>query len=156
IFRDLDPRVEQKGGPALRVQLGERLDLAAALLDGEAVGDPLMVAQLQHTLGATQRELGYPQKAIGLLTRAHRTREALLCADHLDTLSSLGSLGLAYQAAGQLDKALPLLEHVLARRKAHLGPDHPDTVISMSSLAAAYEADGQLAKAGPLFEQTLA
>jgi serine/threonine protein kinase len=156
IFRDLSPRAEEKGGPTLRVQLGRRLDRAAALLDEEAIGDPLTLAGLQHLLGVTQRELGYPQKAIELLTRAHRMREALLGPDHFDTLESMNSLAVAYDAAGQQDKALPLLEQALAKTLARLGPDDSLTLTIMANLAKSYQDGGEQDKALSLLEQTLA
>src|SRR5262245_4288754 len=48
IFHDLDPRAEEKGGLPLGAQLGKRLQEAANVLDGEAVGDALVVARLQR------------------------------------------------------------------------------------------------------------
>src|SRR5262249_27443406 len=135
IFRDLDPRVEKKGGPTLRVQLSTRLDQAAANLDAAAIGDPLTLAHLQHTLGKTQTALGASQKAIDLLTKAHQTREALLGADHPDTLGSLSELARAYHDSGQLGKAVPMYEQTLAKRKAELGADSLSTLASMNNLA---------------------
>jgi eukaryotic-like serine/threonine-protein kinase len=72
IFRDLNPRLEEKGGPPLLAQLGARLDQAAELLEGQAVGDALMVARLQMTLGLTQLDVGYADKAIKLFDKARR------------------------------------------------------------------------------------
>src|SRR5262249_46005332 len=64
VFKDLDPRSEEKEGKPLRALLGDRLDRAAKELQGDAVGDPLTVAKLQMRLGESQRGLGYPEKAI--------------------------------------------------------------------------------------------
>jgi tetratricopeptide (TPR) repeat protein len=156
VFRDLDPEAEEKSEVPLRAQLGERLDQAAALLEGEAVGDPLAVAGLQDVLGQTLRNLGYPARAIPLHTKALRTFETQLGPDHPDTLSSMNNLASAYQDAGQLDKAVSLFEQTLERRKAKLGPDDPDTLNSMNDLARAYRDAGQLDRALPLHEQDLA
>ena len=78
IFSDLDPSLEEKEGIPLRLQLARRLDKAASLLDGEAVGDPLMTARLQGTLGRSYTELGYPDKGIVLLGKARTTYEVML------------------------------------------------------------------------------
>src|SRR5262249_23543914 len=59
LFDDLDPFAEEKEGRPLRAILGERLDQAAAALEGEAVGDPLVVARLQERLGRTYLGLGH-------------------------------------------------------------------------------------------------
>jgi tetratricopeptide (TPR) repeat protein len=155
IFTDLSPRLEAKGGPPIRAQLGERLEKAVEVLEEEAVGDRLEVAELQQTLGDAQLHLGYADQAIKLLTKARQTREEELGVDHPDTLKSMNNLASAYQAAGQLDKAVPLLEQALQKRKATLGADHVDTLRSMNDLASAYRAARRLDQAVPLFEQTL-
>ena len=75
IFRDLDPRAEQKGARPLRVILGDRLDRAAAQLgDGREIGDPLTQAKLMEVLGRTQNNLGFPERGLPLLARALRAR----------------------------------------------------------------------------------
>ena len=77
---DLDPRAEEKEGRPLRTILGDRLDRAAADLEGEAVGDPLVVAKLQDRLGRTYRALGHADKARSLFTKALAIRRAQLGA----------------------------------------------------------------------------
>jgi serine/threonine protein kinase len=155
IFRDLDPRRELQGGPPLLAQLAERLDQAAALLEGEGVGDPLTVARLQLALGTSLTGLGFPAKAIELITKATRTLEAKLGPDDADTLRGMNNLALAYLDAGELQKALPLFVETLQKRQAKLGPDHVDTLGSMNNLALAYQAHGQLDKAVHLYQDTL-
>jgi serine/threonine protein kinase/tetratricopeptide (TPR) repeat protein len=154
IFVNLDPKAVEKGDKLLEVILGERLDLAVQQLDGEAVGDPLVVARLQDILGEALRGLGYFDKAIVLFAKARDTRQARQGRDHPDTLTSMNNLALSYNAAGQLDRALPLCVETLERRKATLGPDHPDTLTSMNNLATYYLAAGQFDRALPLLEET--
>jgi serine/threonine protein kinase len=155
VFQDLNPRAAEKAGQPLQALLGERLDRATAELEDEAVGDALVVAKLQMTLGESQMGLGYAEKAILLLSRARATYAAQLGLEHPDTLNSMNNLAVAYEAAGKLDLALPLLQETLRLRKAHLGPNHPDTLATMNNLAVAYRADGKLDLALPLFEETL-
>src|SRR5262249_9096257 len=64
IFRDLNPREEEKGGPPLKEQLLARLDQAAAQLEEDAIGDPVTVARVQFWLGETYLGLGEAPKAI--------------------------------------------------------------------------------------------
>ena len=156
IFKDLDPRKAEKEGKPLAALLGERLDQATAQVEGEAIGDPLTVARMQLTLGESQRGLGYPEKAIGLLTKARATYTAQLGPDHPDTLNSMNTLALVYQAAGKLDRALPLLEETLALGKSKLRPDDPRLFTIVANLALAYEAAGKPDRALPLLEETLA
>jgi serine/threonine protein kinase len=155
IFRDLNPRLEDHGGPPLLAQLAERLDQAAALLEGEAVGDAVTVARLQSDLAASLTGLGFPAKAIDLAGKATRTFEAQFGPDHADTLRGMNNLGVAYWAAGRPDQAVPLFEVTLAKKKVQLGPDHPSTLLSMHNLASAYQAAGRLDRALPLFLETL-
>jgi serine/threonine protein kinase len=143
IFRDLDPVEDQHGGMPLRAQLGQRLDQAAALLDGEAVGDPLTVARLQVSLGTTQRRLGEHSKAITLLNKALAIRESHLGSDDPETLQCLHELGISQIYSRQLSAAQKTLERAYQARKSLLGPDHPDTLKSQSELAHVYSSTGQ-------------
>jgi tetratricopeptide (TPR) repeat protein len=156
VFRDLDPVLEEKGGLPLRAQLGERLDRAAELLHGDAVGDPLTVARLQLWLGRSLLNLGYPVRAIALGKKARPVLEADLGPDHRETLVCLNDLAEANREAGLFAEALALHEETLKRRQASLGPDHPETLQSMNNLGATYRAAGQAARAVPLLEHVVA
>jgi tRNA A-37 threonylcarbamoyl transferase component Bud32 len=155
IFHDLNPQLEEKGSPPLLAQLGEQLDKAAKLLDGEAVGDPLMVARLQLALGHAQLNLGYAEAAAQVFSKALATFTQLLDPYHPDTLGSMNNLAAAYRAAGMLDLALPLYLEILKKMKAKLDPDHLDTLRTMNNLAEVYHADGKLDLALPLLVETL-
>ncbi len=156
IFKDLNPRNEEKDDKPLLARLGERLDQATAQIEGEAIGHPLTVARMQVTLGLSQLGLGYPEKAITLFTKARDTCTAQLGPDHPDTVASMLGLALGYRDAGKLDRALLLFEETLALTKSKLGPNHPHTQASMFNLALSYLAGGKFDRALPLFEETLA
>ena len=155
IFENLDPKEIAKNERPLQAILAEQLDKAVAQLEGEAIGDPLVVAAMQNKFGLSLLGLGEPGKAIVLLRKARDTNQAKLGPEHPDTLTSMNNLAQAYQAAGKLNLALPLFEKTLKLRKTKPGPDHPDTLASMNNLALAYQAAGKLDLALPLFEQTL-
>jgi predicted Ser/Thr protein kinase len=155
IFSELDPRAEVKGGPALRVQLGERLDEAARLLEGEAIGDGLTVARLQHLLGSSLMGLGHFEKALPLLEKARATRERGLGPDHRDTLSSKNDLALLYHVQGKNEMAESLHLEVLQSRQKKLRPNHPDILSSKNNLAAVYHAQRKYDRAEPLLLEVL-
>jgi serine/threonine protein kinase len=155
IFDDLDIRRIKDGARPLEAELAQRLVMAAAQLEGEAVGDPLLVADLQNRLGGTLLYLGYAQEAVGLFARAWNTRKLLLGADHLDTLVSMSNLALCYKTVGKLGLALPLYEETLKLTKAKLGADHPHTLLCMHNLAGGYHGMGKVDLALPLLENTL-
>jgi serine/threonine protein kinase/Tfp pilus assembly protein PilF len=154
IFADLDIRKVKHGTEPLEALLAQRLAKAAEQLEGEAIGDPLVVAGLQTRLGESLFNLGHAKDAIPLLTKASETRTAKLGPEHPDTLTSMGSLGVSYLADGKLDLALPLLEETFKIRKAKLGADHVDTLTSMGNLASGYQAAAKYDLALPLEEET--
>ena len=155
IFEDLNPEIGEKEGKELQVLLGERLDKATALIEGEAIGDPLAVARMQMTLGKSQLGLGNPEKAIRLLAQARTTLTAERGPDDPETLKCMNNLAGGYRYAAKFDLALPLFEEMLERRKARLGPDHPDTLESMHNLALGYREAEKFDLALPLFEETV-
>ena len=155
VFRDLDPNAAEMEGVTLRDLLARRLGEAAQLLEGEAVGDPLVVARLQHALGISLRELGHLEQAERVLVNACQTRERLLGSDHLDTVATKHDLALLYRDQGKYDLAEALQEQVVAVRTAKLGPDHPDTLASQHNLAIFYFNQGKYAQAESLFKQVL-
>jgi len=153
IFDNLDPWAEEKEGRPLRAILGDRLDLAAAALEGEAVGDPLIVARLQDRLGHTYLGLGHAARAEALFTKAVATRQAHLGANDPLTLASRHNQALAYEAAGKRNEAIRQFEQVRDARAMVLGADHLDTLSTLNELAAAYWSAGKLTLAIPLLEQ---
>jgi serine/threonine protein kinase/tetratricopeptide (TPR) repeat protein len=153
LFEDLDPFAEEKEGRPLRAILGDRLDRAAAELEGEAVGEPLVVARLQERLGQTYLGLGHAVKAEALFTKAVTTRQAHLIAYHPDTLGSLHNQARAYEAAGKRIEAIKRFERVHGARVKTLGADHLDTLSTLHELAEAYWRAGEWTVAVPLLEQ---
>ena len=154
IFENLDPKEIATAERPLQAILVEKLDKAAQQLQGDAIGDPLVVAAMQLKFGEIPVGLGEPDKAIVLFKQAWprrgQSRPQRSTNAHRD-----GELTEAYLDAGRADLALPLAEETLKLSKATLGPDHPDTLVSMDNLASAYRATGEFDLALPLYEQTL-
>jgi tetratricopeptide (TPR) repeat protein len=153
IFANLDPGMEQGGGRPLRAILGDELDRAAKELQGDSVGDPLAVAQLQAWVGGAQLGLGNPSRAIPLLTEARATYERLKGPDDLNTLRLLSNLAVAYNAVHKPDLALALHEEVLKRRQATLGPTHTDTLVSLNNVGDTLRVLGKYGRAILLLEE---
>jgi serine/threonine protein kinase/tetratricopeptide (TPR) repeat protein len=153
IFGHLDPIAAEKEGMPPRVLLARWLGQAAQQLEGETVGDPLVVARLQHVLGCSLRELDDLPRAEAVLLKACQTREQLLGADHLDTVAARHDLALLHRAKGNYAEAEALHEEVLAVRTAQLGADHPDTLSTQHHLAIVHH---DLKQAEALFQEVLA
>jgi len=156
VFREVDPKAEATEGVTLRVLLGRRLSEAAHQLEGEAVGDPLVVARLQHLLGISLRELGHQGQAEAVLVKAGQTRERVLGADHLDTASTKHNLAGVYRDQAKYALAEQLYKEVIEVRTAQLGLDHTDLLSSKNNLALVYMTKRQLELAEPLLNEILA
>ena len=154
IFKNLNPLEIARNERPLQAILLEKLDKAVEQLEGDSIGDPLVVAKIQEQFGISLLGLGDPGKAILLYEKALATRSDTLGPEHPDTITTRLNLAAAYGEAGQWDKALPLYEQTLQLAKSKLGPEHPDTITTRLNLAAAYGEAGQWDKALPLEEQT--
>jgi serine/threonine protein kinase/tetratricopeptide (TPR) repeat protein len=155
VFRDVDPKAEAKEGVTLRVLLGRRLAEAAQQLEGEAVGDPLVVARLQHLLGCSLGELGHPEQAEDVLVRAMQTRERFLGADDPDTVTTQHNLALVYWQRSKYAQAEALGKKVIEVRVTQLGPDHLDTLSAKNNLGLVYLSQKKLTLAEPLFKEVV-
>ena len=153
IFTDLDPKAEEKEGRPLRAILGDRLDRAAAELAGDAIGEPLAVANLQDRLGRTYRALGHADKAKPLFAKALATRRELLGAEHPDTLATMSQLASALKDAGDLNEAIALFEQVRDGQLRTLGADQQATLTTTNNLAMAYWLAGRASEACALLEK---
>jgi serine/threonine protein kinase len=155
IFTNLDPNEIAKNKVPLQAVLVKNLDTAVAQLEGEAIGDPLVVASMQNTFGLSLSGLGEYEKAAVLYKRAWETAHEQLGPDEFLTLAYMGNLAAAYRDGNKWDQAIPLLEQTLERKAARLGPADPDTLITMNNLATAYFDAGMWDRARPLFEELL-
>ena len=108
VFAALDPKANYATVAALRNALRDNLAKAVGELDGSAIGDPLEVAAMQHTLGLSLLGLGEANLAIDVFGKSFATNKERLGADHPNTLTSMSNLASGYQAAGKMDRALPL------------------------------------------------
>ena len=142
IFQDIDPQGAEKEGRRLASVLEERVAGAAADVEREATGDPLVLARMELTLGKAQRNLGYPKKSLTLLAKAHAGYSSQLGPDHPDTLKSLLNLAIGYADAGQTDRALKLYEESKPQCREKLGANYPDILRLQASLAKSSHGDG--------------
>ena len=155
IFADLNPDDSVDEALPLANRLGKQLNKAAAQLEGEAIDDPLGVAQMRSDLGWSMNGLGYPKQAIALLTKALATQTARLGPDAEDTLPTMARLAIAYRSGGEFDRAVTLSEQYLFFAKKKFGPGDRETIYAMGHLADAFKHAGRYDQALPLFEQSL-
>ncbi|MFA6045567.1 MAG: tetratricopeptide repeat protein, partial [Phycisphaerales bacterium] len=155
VFRDLDPAEIAQSGRPLQAVLVDHLDRAAADLDNDAVGDPLVVAGLQFDLGKSLTGLGEPVKGAALMEKARATCERELGPDNGDTLTASNDLAMAYYSAGDYERAQKLMEETLGRRRALQGPSHAETVTCLSNLALIYQRQKRYSDAIGMLKEVL-
>jgi serine/threonine protein kinase len=155
IFWTLDPKEIAKNDRPLQAILVEKFDKAIAQLDGDSIGDPLVVATLQHTFGGSLVGLGQPQKAVILLEKALATRKEKLGPAHRDTLMTMNHLGLAYHDIGRPDLALKLLEEAFKLRQADSVQLDEELLMSGCNLAQLYLETDQRERGIALLEESL-
>jgi len=156
VFQDLDPIAAEREGVSLLDLLARRLSQAARQVEGEAVGDPLVVARIQHALGASLYELSRPEQAQDLLVQAHATRRRILGPNHLETAATMHRLAILYRQQERLDEAEQLLKDVVAVRTSQLGAEHSDTLDSRQELAVVYHSQSRYRPAEALLKEVLA
>ncbi|XZE46977.1 tetratricopeptide repeat protein [Pirellulaceae bacterium SH467] len=155
IFKGLNPKANFTTVGELTQALKDSLNKAVRELEGSAIGDPLVVAEMQDTLGESLLGLGDAEQAILLFEKASETRKNKLGINHADTLKSMNDLAVSYLGIGRQDLAMPIFEDILKLRKANLGADHSATLKSMGNLATGYSAAGNQDLALQLSEETL-
>ena len=138
IFENLDPREIARSRLPLQAILVQKLDKAIAQLEGESIGDPLVVAGIQVKLGKSLVGLGAPEKAIALLDKARATYAEKLGPRHLDTLRTGDSLAYAYCDAQQVVPAIELFEANYNMKLPMLGAGHPESIASMNGFTHAF------------------
>jgi serine/threonine protein kinase/Flp pilus assembly protein TadD len=154
VFHDLDPDSEDKEGVSLRVLLGRRLGKAADLLEGEAVGNPVMVARLQLKLGKSLVELGHYAQAEEVLIKAQRTLETTLGVGHPEALATKRQRALVYIGLGK-GPYEQLLKEVREGQTVALGHDHSDTLTTTNDLARQYFGELRYSQAETLCREVL-
>ncbi|MBX7103549.1 MAG: serine/threonine-protein kinase [Gemmataceae bacterium] len=155
IFRTLDPNEVVKEERPLRVILLDKLDSAITQIQGDAIGDPLLVANTQQTLGLSLIGLGAADKALPLI---EKSRDAWLKdkgPDHRETLRCQSNLAHGLSAVGKLNDAVALFEETVPRMKVTLGKEDPLTVRTIGNLGVCYKDLRRTADAMPLFEEVL-
>ncbi len=153
IFEGVDPESEEKEGRPLRAILGDRLDEAAAELEGEALGDPLVVSRLQDRLGRTYLSLGHHEKAASLFRKAVATARARLGPEHPATLRGMHNLAGASAVAGKYTEAIALYEELRDTQVRTIGADDPDTLDTLKCLGEAYWRTGMVPRGVALLEK---
>ena len=103
----------------------------------------LILANLQHSIASYDLRAGHYNAAAASSLGAYDKRLALCGKLHLDTLHSLGLLGVIKRHQGLYEEAHLLLSKVIDDKTAVLGADDLDTINSVSDLSEVLERQGK-------------
>jgi len=151
MFQMVDPY--QARGNSITVR--EMLDKGAKKIDTELAGQPVIQAQMMHTMGVVYQNIGLYKQAKPLIERAIETRRRVLGPEHLDTLTSVSSLAFWYLAQGRPADAEKLLRETLPVLRRTVGPGHRQTLLTMNRLGQALMVRHHPQEAEKLFREGL-
>ncbi len=152
LFRVSDPS-EARGNS---VTAREILDRGAERISGELAEQPLVQAQLMHTMGVVYREMGLYAQAQPLLERAIATRRTQVAEDDPLVQGSQFELARLAQQQGRFVVAESLYRTTLGVRERTLGAEHPDLMVPLSALGGMLVTRGRYAEAESLLNRAVA
>ena len=145
----------EPGGLGRRVTIRAALDKAEPHIDQEFAGQPLVEANIRHTLGQTYFHLGDWNLATRQQERALALYRQELGPEHPQTMGAMNSLATQLAMQGRYEPARALFEQTLELRKRVLGLEDPQTLVSMNNLANVLWIVRRLAEARKLYEEVL-
>ena len=155
VFQDLNVRQNGLGDVPIQEVLAQRLVSAAKQIDGEAIGDPLVVATMQNRLALTLVTLDRFKEAITLLEKSHATCLDILGSTDEETTAVARNLAVALHYDHQWAPAAERLRDVLTIQRDSLGTDHLGTAQTMESLGTTLTFLGRHEEAIELFEEAI-
>ena len=155
IFENLDQKELAMKERSLQVILVEKLDEAAAQLEGELIDDPGAYAMTHEKIGKWLMRLGEPSKAIVLQEKVRAAWHAKLGPDHPETLRSIRNLAAAYLEAGQGAKAAPIVKEFFVSQRKRYPNDDPALAGLLEEVTLDLLKYNQFAEAEPLFRECL-
>ena len=120
---------------------------AAAAIDKQFGGQPVVDAALRQALAEVYSGLGLSDQAMPLAKAALATRRRVLGEEHPDTLTSINDMGRLLHDQGKLGEAEPYLREALDKRRRVLGEEHPFTLVSINNLGFLLQDQGKLDEA---------
>lgn len=129
------------------VTMREVLDAAAATVESRFEDQPVVGAEVRHTIADTYLALGYPDLAEPLFRRALELREEALGPAHESTMTSYNGMGRLMLDLGRTSEAEAYLRRCLELRREVLGPADEQTISSQINLAGVLRQQGRMEEA---------
>jgi len=151
LFKVSDP--SEARGNAITAR--EILDKGAGKIEKELASEPLVQAQMMHTMGRVYTNLGLYPRAVELLQQATGIRKRILGEEDPLTLQSMHGLSWALRGQGRIADAEKTVTRALDLRRRVLGKEHPETLNTLNDLAVIYQIEGRREEAGKIFLEVL-
>jgi tetratricopeptide (TPR) repeat protein len=100
-------------------------------------------------------DMGNYQAAQEMGRGALEAREAILGAEHLDTLASVNNLGWVLRSQGKYEEAEAMLRRALQGKEKVLGSEHPGTLASVTNLGSVLRSQGKYKEAEAMHQRAL-
>lgn len=134
----------------------EVLDNAAEALKGRFENEPLIKAEIHHTLTETFSSLGALEETVLHAEQVLRIYRAELGGEHADTLHAMNDLALGHSAQDRFAEAATLALSSVAGHRRVLGDEHPHTLTSISHMGGLLQKMGKLEEAEALLAEAVA
>ena len=142
-------------GPDPDVKVRTLLDRAAANIESEFKGQPLVEAGIRGTLGNAYRDLNLLAESEKQYQKAYDLSVQYRGADDPETLIALGNLAGLKDSQGKYQEAVKIGEKDYEATRRVLGPDNPRTIVTMQGLGVFYLKVDDYDKAEPLLKKAL-
>lgn len=135
---------------ALGALRGVLFEPTLAAIDAQFADQPLVQAQLLHTLSVASRQIGLPEFAVAPGERALALSEVAHGRDDQRLYAIHSALGVLLRSLGEYERAEPHLREASAGYERTLGADHRLTLGAASDLAELLRVLGRLEEADEL------
>ncbi len=139
-----------------RITVVEALDNAAEALEGRFEEEPIIRAEIHHTLTETYRSLGEHDKELYHAERMVALYRSELGAEHPDLAHAICDLAMALGVTGDYTAAEPLFREAMKMNRRLLDAKDPELASSLNSFATFMADRGDHAAAEQLFREALA
>jgi serine/threonine protein kinase len=153
--KDLLSQANLDRNPVPDLKLRTVLDRAAKRIEGRFDQQPLVEADIRHTIGQALKSVGDNAEARRHLERSYELLRRELGDEHDTTCMVMNNLASVYAHEGRFAPAERLFMHVLEANKRRLGPEHRDTLAVMNNLTVLYLTQGNLAAAEHVVRELL-
>jgi tetratricopeptide (TPR) repeat protein len=152
LFEVVDPG-EARGNS---ITAREILDRGVSRIDRGLADQPVVRANLLHTMGRVYTGLGLYESSTDLLQRAFALRDTLEQAPAAELVATANALGLALYLKGEYALAESAYRDALARARALYPDGHPLVTEAMAGVASLYWQNGDFAAAEAEYVAALA